>query len=428
MIDLSDVPAAAKVNFSFNYWLQTENYLDYDTAEVRISSNGTDFFYLTQLWDTTGWSSCEIQLGSEYYGGYIWLQFVFDSVDGLYNNYEGWYIDDILIQAEIPSIDPQLCLTGTHEGDRLGASVSAFGNLDSNQTREFAILGAGTDTVYIIPGDDTTTGTISEVQDQIQLTRGDGGSLADYLLKPAGDVNGDTVSDLLITGSNDSFLVFGDDWESDQTLTGENGVAVQISGRGDLLPLGDINGDTKADLAGVWVEQTHDPLNQGSIVAHLVGHVFLGRENDPLNDSPDPDSSLGANTPARYQTPDLVIETGQPFYVTEPASPPAQPFFFAGLGNIDGAGPDDFAIADSVTGNQLHVFCGQPLQGQTRTQRAGGRGHSLPVRVGHALDSDCQRNGAWCGPAGPGHLPRSPCGRTGRHARQRAAGGSAKRR
>src|SRR5262249_18858615 len=109
LIDLRTVAIAPVL--SFNYLLQSEPGADWDDATIEVSTNGGASFEMvagknggaTRLTnDTRGsWSSAAVSL-SNYVGSQILLRFHFNTVDGATNNYEGWYVDDVVVSGPAP--------------------------------------------------------------------------------------------------------------------------------------------------------------------------------------------------------------------------------------------------------------------------------------------------------------------------------------
>jgi hypothetical protein len=95
------IPAAGYV-LRFWYRAQTEGAGRFwDQRTVQISVNGGPFKNLRRLRDDPAntWLRAEIDL-SAYAGDTIRLRFHFNRVDGAFNGYEGWYIDDLAITAD----------------------------------------------------------------------------------------------------------------------------------------------------------------------------------------------------------------------------------------------------------------------------------------------------------------------------------------
>ena len=97
---------AAPITLSFNHLLKTEGGTAWDQATVLISTNAGATW--TALISTTNLVNPLIQSASftnlavdlsEYAGRDIVLRFNFDTMDGDVNNFEGWYLDDVVIRA-----------------------------------------------------------------------------------------------------------------------------------------------------------------------------------------------------------------------------------------------------------------------------------------------------------------------------------------
>jgi uncharacterized repeat protein (TIGR01451 family) len=107
-IDLSNVTNPPTL--SFNYLIQTEPGSDWDQATVEISADGGSTFDVVagnnqggiRFTNDSGgvWRSASISL-SNYVGSQILVRFHFNTVDGYSNNYEGWYVDDVLVNAPL---------------------------------------------------------------------------------------------------------------------------------------------------------------------------------------------------------------------------------------------------------------------------------------------------------------------------------------
>jgi uncharacterized repeat protein (TIGR01451 family) len=100
--------ASGAPTLSFNYLIQTEPSAAYDNASVEISTNGGISFIIIAgnnqgairfTNNTSGlFTNISISL-SNYVGFQILLRFHFNTVDSAVNNFEGWYIDDIVISG-----------------------------------------------------------------------------------------------------------------------------------------------------------------------------------------------------------------------------------------------------------------------------------------------------------------------------------------
>lgn len=100
--DLSSLGiTSANLNFWHYFHVEDYPYYFYDRMMVEISADGGTTWQLLQEWKSTvpspppAWQYVSIPLPPSVLGNEISIRFRFDSVDGLYNFYEGWYIDDM---------------------------------------------------------------------------------------------------------------------------------------------------------------------------------------------------------------------------------------------------------------------------------------------------------------------------------------------
>ena len=93
------LPAGSPITLTFNYILQTESETAWDTARVLVSKDGFATFTTiatrsTNLPNVSEWTKFTADLSS-FAGTTVQIRFVFDTVDGVLNAYEGWYVDDV---------------------------------------------------------------------------------------------------------------------------------------------------------------------------------------------------------------------------------------------------------------------------------------------------------------------------------------------
>jgi hypothetical protein len=96
-----DLTGQASAILEFSYWYQTETMgTSFDQRWVLISVDAGPFVPLRQLsGDPMGiWQTGMIDLSS-YVGHTVQIQFYFDTVDEIMNDYEGWYIDDVRVNV-----------------------------------------------------------------------------------------------------------------------------------------------------------------------------------------------------------------------------------------------------------------------------------------------------------------------------------------
>jgi hypothetical protein len=100
---ISLVGAISPVTLSFKYFLQTENFAGFDVATVQVSTNaGSTWITLGTLPDAPGFTTSSSDI-SALTGTTVLVQFNFDTVDNINNDFEGWYVDDVTITARLGS-------------------------------------------------------------------------------------------------------------------------------------------------------------------------------------------------------------------------------------------------------------------------------------------------------------------------------------
>ncbi len=102
-----DLIGATDPALNFSYWRQVESYASgaFDQTYVDVSYDGSLW---TRVWqkdstDPSGatWKQASIPLDSKM----VYVRFGFDTMDGAYNESEGWYIDDLAIVGS-SSVEP----------------------------------------------------------------------------------------------------------------------------------------------------------------------------------------------------------------------------------------------------------------------------------------------------------------------------------
>jgi V8-like Glu-specific endopeptidase len=87
--------------------LVTENLSGYDTAEVRVNGVTID-----EPSETSSWEERTVYISNSG-GDSITIEWIFDSVDSLYNDYRGWHVDGVRISSWTTDCDD----TATCDGD-----------------------------------------------------------------------------------------------------------------------------------------------------------------------------------------------------------------------------------------------------------------------------------------------------------------------
>ena len=94
-----DLTSAGSATLTFKSWYETEDTsTSWDKKLVQVSLDGTNWTPLLQIsGQDKQWVSKSCDLSA--YAGYrIQLRFFFDTVDGIFNYYRGWYIDDVSVK------------------------------------------------------------------------------------------------------------------------------------------------------------------------------------------------------------------------------------------------------------------------------------------------------------------------------------------
>ena len=93
-----DLSGAEGATLSFRSWYETEDTgIAWDRKLVYVTTDGSNWEQVLQVSGTKGeWTTQTADLGA-YVGNSIRIRFYFDTVDGLYNNYAGWFVDDIRV-------------------------------------------------------------------------------------------------------------------------------------------------------------------------------------------------------------------------------------------------------------------------------------------------------------------------------------------
>ena len=96
-IDLTDATDAT-LNF-WTYWQTEDTGATWDKKLVEISTNGGATWALLQQLSGSMQGNRALSL-HDYVGNDVMIRFRFNTVDKYYNNYEGWFIDDITVKEQ----------------------------------------------------------------------------------------------------------------------------------------------------------------------------------------------------------------------------------------------------------------------------------------------------------------------------------------
>lgn len=120
--ELIDLSGAASPGLVFKHFLKTENTIQtpvFDKASVEISLDGGLTWATVLVKGTTNDSWVQESIGLSGFGGTLLkIRFRFDTVDSLYNDFEGWFIDDVQILGQVnkkPVANPGGPYTGNED-------------------------------------------------------------------------------------------------------------------------------------------------------------------------------------------------------------------------------------------------------------------------------------------------------------------------
>ncbi len=149
-----DLTGASSASLAFRSWYETEDTgLSWDRKIVSVTTNGSSWVQLTQVsGPNKQWTAKALDL-SAYAGQRIRLKFSFDSIDGVYNTFRGWYIDDVRVRI----IGSDLVFLDGFGGAAIGTNwtrVAGAANwtLDDGTLRAWRI---GNDDNILCAGDNT---------------------------------------------------------------------------------------------------------------------------------------------------------------------------------------------------------------------------------------------------------------------------------
>ena len=144
-----DLTSAHEVTLTFKEWSEVETVVLYDRTRVQISTNGS-------VWDETYeshgtsdvWADRSMDI-SQYAGSVIYLRFFFDTIDNIYNDFEGWYIDDVLVVGTGSNNPPVAVDDDTYNTDEdielvIGATGVLGNDSDPDSDPVTAVLNVGT--------------------------------------------------------------------------------------------------------------------------------------------------------------------------------------------------------------------------------------------------------------------------------------------
>jgi subtilisin-like proprotein convertase family protein len=199
---IPSIPAGAVLSFS--YLLQTENAGGFDVPNVFISANSGAFSSQSITLNQTagGFQIASLDL-SAFRGQNIQVRFEFDTIDGQGNNFEGWYVDDVMVTTGTRDIRGTVFNDDNDndvlDGDPGLPDTRVF--IDDNNNNglydtDYFTLNPSNVTPVAIPDEATLTSTISiggsamelvrDVNVTLDITHSFDGDLDVFLIAPNG--------------------------------------------------------------------------------------------------------------------------------------------------------------------------------------------------------------------------------------------------
>ena len=125
------LPASPAAAVSFNYVLATEGNASYDKAQLQVSADGGTTFTTVASYNAVAesatWKAATASLAA-YAGKTVQLRWSFDTVDGVGNAYEGWYVDDVAVTAaSVAQPVPAVYAVTLAAGDTLSLGLRSTG-------------------------------------------------------------------------------------------------------------------------------------------------------------------------------------------------------------------------------------------------------------------------------------------------------------
>ncbi len=202
------LPAAGEIELSYYTYSGTEGFsFVFDRRRVQVSADGGPFVTVDEVTDSV-WELREVDL-SAFAGSTIRLRFFFDTVDSLFNNFRGWYVDDVEITGGGLAAFPAMVETDEDVSVALGI-VPVDGEIDE------VVIGDVPDGAFLSAGTDNGDGTWSLL----------GEDLDGLTITPPPNSNVDFTLTIVITG-----VLFGDDVEQNGTIV------VSLDGVADIPDL-----------------------------------------------------------------------------------------------------------------------------------------------------------------------------------------------
>ncbi len=323
LIDLSGVLTAT---LKLQSQLQTENATGVDIARLQVEVNGETFDLATNqadglLPDDNLVHDLTFDI-SQFAGQSIRIKFDFDTVDGWQNQFFGWAIDNVQIDAVgLSPDDADVELTN------VASRATPLGDFDGDGINDLGVLTDSSFEVFFGQADVVSMASVALAGDFTGTTP-----------FTAGRVNGDALPDAILSGESASTLVLSNGRSTPTTI---------VSSIGDLRSMGDLTGDGLSELVASGLETTARLEPPGENV-HPVIRMFVGGSNAQLTER------LEAGTP------NVVFEsTDSPFVdIADADSLLLTPLAVGPLGDVNSDGIADLGLFSQLSTELSVLFDG----------------------------------------------------------------------
>ena len=243
---------------------------------MQASSDGVTWTTVFESHGTgTAWVQRTVDL-SAFAGGDVYLRFWFDTIDGLINNFEGWYVDDVSVRAAGSAPAPTVSGVDPPDGLAVGGTPVTITGADFVAGATVTFGGAAATTVSVDDPGTITADTPAHAAGPVDVvvTNPDlqGDTLPDgytYLAPdPAPTVSGVDPPDGLAVGGT-PVTITGADFVAGATVTFGGAAATTVS----VDDPGTITADTPAHAAGPVDVVVTNPDLQGDTLPD--GYTYL---------------------------------------------------------------------------------------------------------------------------------------------------------
>ncbi|XZE54543.1 LamG-like jellyroll fold domain-containing protein [Planctomycetaceae bacterium SH139] len=334
-----DLRTAVDPVLSFDHLLQTQNTEGLDIARVQVLVDGQTTTLpggtnqaggiLTDGMNT-GMDMVNLSFSLEQFvGSIVQIVFSFDSVTNQANNFYGWAIDNVRVNGT------RLGTSGPADVVIPGAATEPLGlgnyldNADGFD--DFVVLTDTELTIYQGAGSIDTAGVMSVA-----------GDFAGSRVLSAGEIDGDGLPDLVVSGPSQSWLI---------TRDAAGMLALTDTNVAGLRPIGDFSGDGLTDFAATVLETTSVLDTSAEANVHAVTHVYVSDDFSEMI------VRLNSTTP----NPHLTLEMPDALFQPESAGPGllTRTPQFGSLGDLNGDGRDDLGLFAPLRTDLQVVFGGE---------------------------------------------------------------------